>query len=33
MNDITGKETETKDYSAYGDLDKICEEVSEWFAQ
>ena len=33
VNDITGKKTETKDYSAYGDLDKICEEVSEWFAQ
>ena len=33
VDDITGKETETKDYSVYGDLDKICEEVSEWFAQ
>ena len=33
VDDITGNETETKDYSAYGDLDRICEEVSEWFAQ
>ena len=33
VDDITGNETETKDYSVYGDLDKICEEVSEWFAQ
>ena len=33
VDDNTGEETETKDYSAYGDLDKICEEVSEWFAQ
>lgn len=27
----TGEETEKKDYSVYGDLDKICSEVSEWF--
>ena len=33
VDDITGKETETKDYSVYGDLDRICEEVSGWFAQ
>ena len=33
VDDITGNETGAKDYSVYGDLDKICEEVSERFAQ
>ena len=33
INEITGEEMETRDYSAFGDLDGICETVSGWFAQ
>ena len=32
-NEFTGEEMETLDYSAFGDLDGVCEKVSEWFAQ
>ena len=31
-NEITGEEMDTRDYSAFGDLDGICGMVSEWFA-
>ena len=31
VNEITGEEMETRDYSAFGDLDGICETVSGWF--
>lgn len=33
INEITGEEMETQDYSAFGDLDGICETVSGWFVQ
>ena len=33
INEITGEEMETGDYSAFGDLDGICEKVSGWFVQ
>ena len=33
VSDITGEETETKDYAAYGDLDRIAEAMSEWFKE
>ena len=32
-NEFTGEEMETLDYSAFGDLDGVCEKVSEWFTQ
>ena len=32
INEITGEEMETRDYSAFGDLDGICGTVSKWFA-
>ena len=32
-NEFTGEEMEIRDYSAFGDLDGICETVSEWFDQ
>lgn len=31
-NEFTGEETEVRDYSAFGDLDGICEAVSGWYA-
>ena len=31
INEYTGEEYETPDYSSFGDLDGICEAVSSWF--
>ena len=33
VNEFTGEEMEIRDYSAFGDLDGICDTVSEWFDQ
>jgi C-terminal processing protease CtpA/Prc len=31
IDEITGEEGETKDYTAYGDLEQICGAMREWF--
>ena len=32
-DEFTGEERSEPDYSAYGDIDDICRQVSAWFSQ
>ena len=32
-DEFAGEERQEPDYSAYGDIEDLCRQVSEWYAQ